>query len=49
MDSPWLYSTIHNSPCKISEEAELWGKKLSRIWLPGTDEVGLGKTIEAGP
>ena len=39
MDSPWQYSTLHNSPCKVIEEQTLWGQVLCRIWLPNQDAV----------
>ncbi len=35
----WLYSTIHNSPCKVIEKQSLWGQTICRIWLPGSDAV----------
>jgi superfamily II DNA or RNA helicase len=37
--SIWQYSTIHNSPCKIIEEQNLWGNIVYRIWLPNQDTV----------
>ena len=37
--SQWLYSTIHNSPCKVIEKQNLWGQTICRIWLPGSDAV----------
>ncbi len=37
--SQWLYSTIHNSPCKVIEKQSLWGQTICRIWLPGSDAV----------
>jgi hypothetical protein len=39
MMSNWQYSTIHNSPCKIIEEQNLWGNIVYRIWLPNQDTV----------
>ena len=35
----WQYSTLHNSPCKIIEEQNLWGNIVYRIWLPNKDTV----------
>ena len=35
----WLYSTIHNSPCKVIEEQTLWGQTVCRVWLPNQDAV----------
>jgi ERCC4-related helicase len=37
--SIWLFSTLHNSPCKVIEEQTLWGLSICRIWLPGSDVV----------
>jgi len=39
MESPWQYSTVHNSACKIIEEQTLWGQKVCRVWLPNQDAV----------
>lgn len=39
MNSPWQYSIIHNSACKVIEEQTLWGQKVCRIWLPNADAV----------
>ena len=39
MVSPWQYSTIHKSSCKVVEEQTLWGQSLCRIWLPNQDAV----------
>lgn len=39
MDSPWQYSTIHNSACKVIEEQTLWGQTVCRVWLPNSDSV----------
>jgi hypothetical protein len=39
MDSPWQYSTVHNSACKVIEEQTLWGQTVSRVWLPNQDAV----------
>ncbi|MDD2856003.1 MAG: helicase-related protein, partial [Desulfuromonadaceae bacterium] len=35
----WLYSTIHNSPCKVIEEQTLWGQTVCRVWLPNQEAV----------
>ncbi len=35
----WLYSTIHNSACKVIEEQTLWGKTICRVWLPNLNQV----------
>ncbi|MGD9780339.1 MAG: helicase, partial [Methanomethylovorans sp.] len=35
----WQYSTLHNSPCKVIEEQNLWGNVVYRIWLPNQDTV----------
>ncbi|MEW6381448.1 MAG: helicase-related protein [bacterium] len=39
MDSPWQYSTIHNSACLCLEEQTLWGQTVCRVWLPNQDAV----------
>lgn len=39
MNNIWQYSTIHNSPCKVIEEQNLWGNIVYRIWLPNQDTV----------
>lgn len=39
MESPWQYSTVHNSACKIIEEQTLWGQTVCRVWLPNQDAV----------
>ncbi|AEH61152.1 helicase domain protein [Methanosalsum zhilinae DSM 4017] len=39
MIKEWQYSTIHNSPCKVIEEQNLWGNIVYRIWLPNQDTV----------
>jgi hypothetical protein len=39
MNSPWQYSTIHNSACKVIEEQTLWGQTVCRVWLPNSDSV----------
>jgi len=39
MESPWQYSTIHNSACKVIEEQTLWGQTICRVWLPNQDAV----------
>jgi superfamily II DNA or RNA helicase len=36
-ESPWQYSTIHTSPCKVIEEQTLWGQAVCRVWLPNQD------------
>ncbi|GKT10341.1 DEAD/DEAH box helicase [Desulforhabdus sp. TSK] len=41
MASPWLYSTVHNSACKVVEEQTLWGQSVCRVWLPNQDAVVL--------
>jgi SNF2 family DNA or RNA helicase len=38
-NNSWMYSTIHNTTCKVLEEQVLWGKAVSRIWLPSSDAV----------
>jgi superfamily II DNA or RNA helicase len=37
--SVWQYSIIHNSPCKVIEEQNLWGNIVYRIWLPNQETV----------
>jgi len=39
MDSPWQYSTLHNSACKVIEEQTLWGQTVCLVWLPNQDAV----------
>lgn len=39
MESPWKYSTVHNSACKVIEEQTLWGQTVCRVWLPNQDAV----------
>jgi superfamily II DNA or RNA helicase len=39
MNKNWLYSTVHNSACKVIEEQTLWGQTVCRIWLPNQDAV----------
>lgn len=39
MESLWLYSTVHNSACKVIEEQTLWGQTVCRVWLPNQDAV----------
>ena len=39
MASPWQYSTVHNSACKVIEEQTLWGQAVCRVWLPNQDAV----------
>ena len=39
MESPWQYSTVHNSACKVIEEQTLWGQMVCRVWLPNQDAV----------
>jgi len=39
MESPWQYSTVHNSACKVIEEQTLWGQTVCRVWLPNSDSV----------
>lgn len=35
----WLYSTVHNSVCKVIEEQTLWGQSVCCIWLPNQNTV----------
>ena len=35
----WLYSTTHQSPCKILDERKLWGSVTCRVWLQKNDTV----------
>jgi superfamily II DNA or RNA helicase len=35
----WLFSTIHNCPCKVIEEQTFWGQTVCRVWLPNQDAV----------
>lgn len=35
----WLFSKIHNCPCKVIEEQTLWGQTICRVWLPNQDAV----------
>lgn len=37
--SPWQYSIVHNSACKVIEEQTLWGQAVCRVWLPNQDVV----------
>lgn len=37
MKDVWLYSTIHNSTCKLIEEQTLWGQAVCLVWLPNQD------------
>lgn len=37
--SPWQYSTVHNTACKIIEEQNIWGQTVCRVWLPNQDAV----------
>ena len=39
MESPWKYSTIHKSVCKVVDEQTLWGQTVYRVWLPNQDAV----------
>ena len=39
MESPWQYSTVHNSACKVIEEQTLWGQTVCRVWLPNQNAV----------
>lgn len=39
IESPWQYSTVHNSACKVIEEQTLWGLTVCRVWLPNQDAV----------
>ena len=39
MSQDWLYSTVHNSACKVIEEQTLWGQTVCRVWLPNQDAV----------
>lgn len=39
MESPWQYSIVHNSACKVIEEQTLWGQTVCRVWLPNQDAV----------
>jgi hypothetical protein len=39
MDTPWQYSTVHNSACRVIEEQTLWGQAVCRVWLPSQDAV----------
>ncbi len=39
MESPWQYSTVHNSACKVIEEQTLWEQTVCRVWLPNSDSV----------
>ncbi|MFZ3253247.1 MAG: helicase-related protein [Syntrophales bacterium] len=52
MDSPWQYSTVHNSACKVIEEQTLWGQTVCRVWLPNQDAVVRGlvrRTLVVSP
>jgi len=37
--SPWQFSTLHNSPCKVIEEETLWGQTVCRVWLLNQDTI----------
>lgn len=39
MESPWQYSTVHNSACKVIEEQTLWGQTVCRVWFPDKNVV----------
>ena len=39
MESPWHYSTVHNTVCKVIDEQTLWGQTICRVWLPNQDAV----------
>jgi len=39
MESPWQYSTVHSTACKVIEEQTLWGQVVCRVWLPSQDVV----------
>jgi len=39
MESPWQFSTVHNSACKVIEEQTLWGQTVCRVWLPNQEAV----------
>ncbi|MGD9489074.1 MAG: DEAD/DEAH box helicase [Calditrichaceae bacterium] len=39
MTSPWQYSTVHNSACKVIEEQTLWGQTICLVWLPNLEAV----------
>ncbi|SLM29552.1 Helicase domain protein (fragment) [Desulfamplus magnetovallimortis] len=39
MESPWQYSTIHKSACKVIDEQTLWGQTVCRVWLLNQDAV----------
>lgn len=39
MESPWQYSTIHKSACKVVDEQTLWGQTVCRVWLLNQDAV----------
>ena len=33
----WMYSTLHNSTCKVLEEQVLWGKAFERLETTAED------------
>lgn len=35
----WQYSTIHDCACKVIKTQTLWGERICRVWLPGSDSV----------
>ena len=39
MEAEWQYSTVHKSPCRVTEEQTLWGEAVCRVWLQSQNEV----------
>jgi len=35
----WYYSLDHGQFCQVIESQTLWGERICRIWLPGSDSV----------
>ena len=35
----WLYSKIHNKPCKVINKQSLWGETVYQVWLPDDGKV----------
>lgn len=39
MADEWLFSTIHNSPCKVLDVDNLWGQSIVTVWVPDQEKV----------
>ena len=38
-NTQWLYSVLHNKPCKVIEQQVLWGETVYQVWLPDDGKV----------